>query len=36
MTHMHRLLARRLAALVLTTLLALSVGHVLFNGAWSG
>ena len=29
---MHRLLARRLAALVLTTLLALSVAHVLFNG----
>src|SRR4051794_40983283 len=29
---MHRLLARRLAALILTTLLALSVGHVLFNG----
>src|SRR5436309_1463220 len=28
---MHRLLARRLAALVLTTLLALSVAHVLFN-----
>ena len=28
---MHHLLARRLAALVLTTLLALSVGHVLFN-----
>ena len=28
---MHRLVARRLAALVLTTLLALSVGHVLFN-----
>jgi peptide/nickel transport system permease protein len=32
MVHMHRLLTRRLAALVLTTLLALSVGHVLFNG----
>ena len=29
---MHLVLARRLAALVLTTLLALSVGHVLFNG----
>jgi peptide/nickel transport system permease protein len=29
---MHLLLARRLAALVLTTLLAVSVGHVLFNG----
>jgi peptide/nickel transport system permease protein len=29
---MHRVLARRVAALVLTTLLALSVGHVLFNG----
>ena len=28
---MHRLLARRSAALVLTTLLALSVAHVLFN-----
>ena len=30
-THVHYRLARRLAALVLTTLLALSVGHVLFN-----
>jgi peptide/nickel transport system permease protein len=30
---MHRLLARRLAALVLTTLLALSVAHVLFNAS---
>ena len=30
-THVHRLLARRSAALVLTTLLALSVGHVTFN-----
>ena len=30
-THVHHLLAHRLAALVLTTLLALSVGHVLFN-----
>ena len=30
-THVHRLLARRLAALVLTTLLALSFGHVMFN-----
>src|SRR4051812_3708277 len=29
---MHRVLARRLAALVLTTLIALSVAHVLFNG----
>jgi peptide/nickel transport system permease protein len=29
---MHRLLARRLVALVLTTLLALSIAHVLFNG----
>ena len=28
---MHHLLARRLAALVLTTLFAVSVGHVLFN-----
>ena len=28
---MHRFLARRLAALVLTTLIALSVGHVIFN-----
>lgn len=30
-TGVHRVLARRLAALVLTMLLALSVGHVLFN-----
>jgi peptide/nickel transport system permease protein len=29
---MHRLLVRRSAALVVTTLLAVSVGHVLFNG----
>jgi peptide/nickel transport system permease protein len=29
---MHRVLARRAAALVLTTLLALSLAHVLFNG----
>jgi peptide/nickel transport system permease protein len=28
---MHRLLARRLAALVVTTLIALSFGHVIFN-----
>jgi peptide/nickel transport system permease protein len=38
---MHRLLARRLVALVLTTLLALSFAHILFNGGlekmtWGG